>query len=80
MRRMLNKPSPTKPSKSMPKLAGSGVEVGDPVRLKVTPIDPLLAENVSGATKVRKKEVWPWVTHTACAMLSVVGFDVIVDS
>jgi hypothetical protein len=74
---MLNKPSPTKPSRSMLRLAGSGVEA----KLKVTPIEPLLAENVSGAIKVRKKELdWLPLVHTAFAMPSAVGFDVIVDS
>jgi len=53
------KPRPTSPLKSISKLEGSGVVVVvvgvDPFRLKVTPIEPLLATKVSGEMEVRLK-------------------------
>ena len=48
--------------------------MGDPLKLKVTPIEPLLALNVSGPTLVSEKVLtWLPLVHTASATPCAVG-------
>jgi hypothetical protein len=67
---------------SIATLAGSGVGVGpEPLSEKVTPIEPFVAENVSGAISVRAKMLVLPVAHDASAIPFTVGcVGVTVDS